>query len=147
MFADRYLAISRPLLYVPVRTPRLVFCWILAVNILSGIHPASRTKSSNFSLFLSPRLCSGLLRLVRQPSSGSDLQRICSGQLVIYLYMSQSLSHCWPFFSPVLARNVKVSSDPVIGKKNSFDARARVFSESVSFMSNVAWLGAGTNEG
>ena len=32
---DRYLAISRPLLYVPVRTQSLVLVWILAVNILS----------------------------------------------------------------------------------------------------------------
>ena len=45
VFADRYLAISRPLLYVPVRTPRLVFCWILAVNILSGIHSLSQPVS------------------------------------------------------------------------------------------------------
>ena len=93
MFADRYLAISRPLLYVPVRTPRLVFCWILAVNILSGIHPASRTKSSNFSLFLSTRLCSSFLRLVRQPSSGSDLQWICSGEVVIVIYLYMSICH------------------------------------------------------
>ena len=64
--------------------------------------------------------------------------------------MSQSVSQSHTAglsFSLFLARNVPVSSDPVIGKKNSFDARARVFSESVSFMSNVAWLGAGTNEG
>ena len=32
---DRYLAISRPLIYVPVRTQSLVLVWILAVNILS----------------------------------------------------------------------------------------------------------------
>ena len=35
-FLDRYLAISRPLLYVPVRTPRLIWCWILAANLLAG---------------------------------------------------------------------------------------------------------------
>ena len=34
---DRYLAISRPLRYVPVRTPRLIGCWIILVTITSGL--------------------------------------------------------------------------------------------------------------
>jgi len=50
---DRYLAISRPLLYVPVRTPRLIWCWILAVNILAGlvsapVFPAWNNETSDY---------------------------------------------------------------------------------------------------
>ena len=62
VFADRYLAISRPLLYVPVRTPRLVFCWILAVNILSGNYPPSHhpatTKLNQVTFLYFPVLVS-----------------------------------------------------------------------------------------
>jgi len=50
---DRYLAISRPLRYVPVRTPRLIGCWIIAVNITAGLVSAPVIPAWNNSPDLS----------------------------------------------------------------------------------------------
>ena len=89
---DRYLAISRPLRYVPVRTPRLIGCWIILVTITSGLVSApvipawnnysSMANTSNISrISLSPSSSSSSLCLVPQ----SPLYQLYATIVAFYL--------------------------------------------------------------
>ena len=70
---DRYLAISRPLRYVPVRTPRLIGCWIILVTITSGLVSAPVIPAwNNYSSMANT---SNISRI--SPSSSSTSSSLC----------------------------------------------------------------------
>ena len=114
---DRYLAISRPLLYVPVRTNSLVLCWILAVNLLSGEWWPLIDQGWN-------SLCPHLV-FVSAPVffAWSDSQHhtdLFTGadEVCPALLSNHNKSDIWQRFSffENSWQGIRVGSDPVIGK-------------------------------